>query len=42
MLGSLGRFVVRRRVAVLVAALLAMFVAGALGGGRTSVHRSAV
>jgi len=33
MLGSLGRFVVRRRVAVLVAALLAMFVAGALGGG---------
>src|SRR5687767_783573 len=33
MLGSLGRFVVRRRVAVLVAAVLAMVVAGALGGG---------
>ncbi len=33
MLASLGRFVVRRRVAVLVAALLAMVVAGALGGG---------
>ena len=33
MLGTLGRFVVRRRVAVLVVALLGMFVAGALGGG---------
>ena len=33
MLASLGRFVVRRRVRVLVAALLAMVVAGALGGG---------
>jgi RND superfamily putative drug exporter len=32
-LASLGRFVVRRRVAVLVIALLGMFVAGALGGG---------
>ncbi|MGI8810306.1 MAG: MMPL family transporter [Acidimicrobiales bacterium] len=33
MLETLGRFVVRRRVAVLVASLLAMVVAGALGGG---------
>ena len=33
MLGALGRFVVRRRVAVLVAALLTMVVAGAVGGG---------
>ena len=33
MLTSLGRFLVRRRVAVLVAAVLAMVVAGALGGG---------
>ena len=33
MLGALGRFVVRRRVAVLVAALLGMVVAGAVGGG---------
>ncbi|HEV2761074.1 MAG TPA: MMPL family transporter [Acidimicrobiales bacterium] len=33
MLGTLGRFVVRRRVAVLVASVLAMFVAGAIGGG---------
>src|SRR5688500_15282949 len=33
MLATLGRFVVRRRVRVLVAALLAMVVAGALGGG---------
>ena len=33
MLAALGRFVVRRRVAVLVAALVGMFVAGALGGG---------
>ena len=33
MLGALGRFVVRRRMAVLVAALLTMVVAGAVGGG---------
>jgi putative drug exporter of the RND superfamily len=33
MLGSLGRFVVRRRVLVLVVSLLAMVVAGAAGGG---------
>jgi putative drug exporter of the RND superfamily len=33
MLTALGRFVVRRRVAVLVASLLAMVLAGALGGG---------
>jgi len=33
MLAVLGRFVVRRRVAVLAAALLAMIVAGAVGGG---------
>ena len=33
MLATLGRFVVRRRVRVLVAALLAMVVAGAVGGG---------
>jgi len=33
MLASLGRFVVRRRVAVLVAALVAMVLAGAVGGG---------
>ena len=33
MLGSLARFVVRRRVAVLVASLLAMIVAGVVGGG---------
>ena len=33
MLTALGRFVVRRRVRVLVAAVLAMIVAGALGGG---------
>ncbi|MGH9264465.1 MAG: MMPL family transporter [Acidimicrobiales bacterium] len=32
MLSSLGRFVVRRRVAVLVVSVLAMIVAGALGG----------
>src|SRR5215212_2743650 len=33
MLASLGRFVVRRRKLVLVAALLAMVIAGAVGGG---------
>ncbi len=33
MLGALGGFVVRRRVAVLVTALVAMLVAGAVGGG---------
>ena len=33
MLSSLGRFVVGRRRAVLVASVLAMVVAGALGGG---------
>src|SRR5947209_3288719 len=33
MLGSLARFVVRRRVAVLVASPLAMIVAGVVGGG---------
>jgi RND superfamily putative drug exporter len=36
MLGSLARFVVRRRVAVLVAAVLAMVVAGVVGGGVAS------
>ena len=33
MLGALGRFVVRRRVAVLVVSVLAMATAGAVGGG---------
>src|ERR687885_2383189 len=33
MLAALARFVVRRRVAVLVAALIGMVVAGAVGGG---------
>ena len=33
MLASLGRFVVRRRVLVLAVAVVAMFVAGAAGGG---------
>ncbi|MGI8684860.1 MAG: MMPL family transporter [Acidimicrobiales bacterium] len=36
MLASLGRFVVRRRVMVLIAALVGMLVAGAVGGGVAS------